>query len=265
MRHSLYKVAVDGVVHSHMITAAVGAEMVLHRCLGVGHCQVVQQFVATVLCSPEHHIEVHHIVHYGVVGPVVGLDLSWPTQDSAHYRVEQRGKRVGRGKYYILILLRVVKLIALAIRAEHKETNVVVVARLVGYATKRLGISLGGTSYSLVARCLIGHPQYAGPKTVAPLLRLSRSTVPSLLLVAIEDVAWLHRKVVGAVLTSQLVKSTVHLCAAILQLAVDVQCLGVNGEWSAERHCKGDGAEHSSKVCHIQLIRVKALTTIIRT
>ena len=50
-----------------MIAAAIRAEVILHRGLGMSHRQIVEQFVATVLGSPEHHVEIHHIVHDGIV------------------------------------------------------------------------------------------------------------------------------------------------------------------------------------------------------
>lgn len=101
----LDEVAAYSVVYGHMIAAAVGSEMVEHRGLGMSHRQVVQQFVAPIPGCPEHHVEVHHVVHDGVVWPVVWLYLSRPAQQGANDGIEECGERVGRCKYHIPVFL----------------------------------------------------------------------------------------------------------------------------------------------------------------
>ena len=117
--------------------------MVLHRGLGVGYCQIIKEPIASILCSPKHHVEIHHIVHDGVMGPVAWFYFSWPAQYGSYYRIEECGKRVGRSHDNILVLLRMVHLIAFAIRAEHQETDVVVVAWAIGDVPKAICVSFG--------------------------------------------------------------------------------------------------------------------------
>ena len=75
-----------------MIAAAIRAEVILHRGHGMSHRQIVEQFVASVLGSPEHHVEIHHIVHDGIVRPVAGFHLSRPAQYRTYDRIEKRSE-----------------------------------------------------------------------------------------------------------------------------------------------------------------------------
>ena len=84
--------------------------------------QIVEQFVASVLGSPEHHVEVHHIVHDGIVRPVVGFHLSRPTQYRTHDRIEKRSEGISRSENHIFIFLRVIYLISLAVGADIKKS-----------------------------------------------------------------------------------------------------------------------------------------------
>ena len=134
MGHSLDKVTTDGIIYCHMIAAAIRTEMILHRGLGVSYSQIVKKFVSSVFGSPEHHIEVHHIIHNRIVRPVARLHFSRPTQYRTHDRIEERGKRFGGSQNHILVFLRMIHLIALPVGSEHQETDIVVVARAIGDA-----------------------------------------------------------------------------------------------------------------------------------
>ena len=197
--------------------------MILHRGLGMSYRQIIEEFVAPILGSPEHHIEVHHIVHDGIVRPVARLYLTRPTQYRTHDRIEEGGKRVGGSQDDILVVLGVIHLISLAIRAEHQETDVMVIAGAVGNASKGICITFGSRSNGVIMRNLVVHPQDARPESIAPLLRRCLTAVPSLLLVIFQDVARLHRIVVRTIFPLQLRQGTSHLLVTILQLLIDIK------------------------------------------
>ena len=64
---TFYKVAVGRIVDGYMEACAVGAEMVVHRCLGMLHSHVVEAMVATILRCPEKDFEIDHVVHDSIV------------------------------------------------------------------------------------------------------------------------------------------------------------------------------------------------------
>ena len=225
MGHPLDKIAADGIINCHVIATAIGAEVVLHRGLGMSHRQVVEELVATVLCSPEYHIEVHHIVHNRIVGPVARLYLSWPTQDGSHDRIEERGERICRSQDDVLIILRMIHLISLAVRAEHQETDVVIITWTIGNISKTVRIAFGCRSNSVIAKELTVHPEDARPEAVTPLLGCCLTSVPSLLLIPLEDIARLRRVVERAILLFQLSQSSAHLLVAVLQLFIHIKLL----------------------------------------
>ena len=219
-----------------MIATAIRAEMILHRSLGMGYCQVIKQFVSSVFGCPEHHIEVHHIIHDGIVRPVAGLYLSRPAQYRAHDRIEECGKRIGRSQDYVLVFLRMIHLVAFAIRAEHQETDVVVVARTIGDAFQRFRISFGSLAHSLIPGILIVHPEDAWPEAITPLFRCSLSAVPSLLLIALQNIARFHRIIVRTILLLQLSQSTLHLLMAVLQLLINIKRRNLRSRLHLLRH-----------------------------
>ena len=225
MGHPLDKIAADGIINCHVIATAIGAEMVLHRGLGMSHRQVVEELVATVLRCPEHHVKIHHIVHDGIVRPVARFHLSWPTQDGSHNWIEECGERISRSQDDILVILRMIHLISLAVRAEHQKADVVIITWAIGNVSKTVRIAFGCRSNGIIAKELIVHPENARPKAVTPLLSRSLTAVPSFLLIPLEDIARLYRVVERAILLFQFFQSSAHLLMAVLQLLIHIKPL----------------------------------------
>ena len=219
-----------------MIATSIRTEMVLHRGLGVGYSQIIKQFVSTIFSCPEHHIEVHHIIHDGIMWPVARLHFSRPAQYRTNNRIEECGKRIGRSQDYVLVFLRMIHLVALAIRAEHQETDIVVVARTIGDAFQRFRISFGSLAHSLILGILIVHPEDAWPETITPLFRCSLAAIPSLLLIPLQDIARFHRIIERTILLLQLSQGTLHLLVAVLQLLINIECRNLSSSLYLLRH-----------------------------
>ena len=221
---------VNGIIDSDMIAGAVGTEMMLHRCLGMTHGKVVEQRVAAILRSPEHHVEVHHVVHDGVVS-AEHLHVAGPGEDGADHRVEECGERVGRSKDNLFVISIVCGLIAFTEGTEHQEADIMIEDRLIGDVSQSLRVAFGGLFDVLILRKAVVHPQDTGPESAAPLLSRCRPAVPAFLLVGSEDVTWLFTVVVGTIRLSQVLECTQDLRVAIVQLLVHVECLGRDKEW----------------------------------
>ena len=127
MGDPLDEVARESVVDGNVIARAIGTEVVEHGSLGMCHGHVVEQSVATIGSRPEHHVEIDHVVHDGVVRPVVWLHLTGPAEDSTYEGIEQRCQRIGGGVDDVAVGGIVGNLVALAVGAEHQEAQVVVV------------------------------------------------------------------------------------------------------------------------------------------
>ena len=102
--------------------------MVFHRGLGVRDGDVIEQRVATVTGSPEEQVQVHHVVHDGVV-TTEHLHVAGPAEDRADERAEECGERVGCVEQCLAVKSIMVQLIALAERAKDNESQVVVIDR----------------------------------------------------------------------------------------------------------------------------------------
>ena len=65
--------------------------MVLHRGLGVHDRDVIEQRIATMAGSPEEQVEVHHVVHDGVV-TAEHLHVAGPAEHCADEGTEESGQ-----------------------------------------------------------------------------------------------------------------------------------------------------------------------------
>ena len=131
MGDSLDKLARQGIIYSHVIRCIVGTEMIFHRGIGVGHRHIIQLFIASVLCRPKQHLQVYHIVHYGVMPTKHGY-ITGPRKHGTHLRIEQCRKGFGTAQDSLPIRFITCQAVAVPITAKHQESQIVVVCRLIG-------------------------------------------------------------------------------------------------------------------------------------
>ena len=91
MCHTFDEFTCRGVIDGHMVAGVVGAELVVHRSLGMFHRNVIEVAAAAVFGCPEQHLQIYHVVHDGVVS-AKHLHVARPRKDGAHSGIEQCGE-----------------------------------------------------------------------------------------------------------------------------------------------------------------------------
>ena len=166
------------VVHSHVVGCSVRTEVVTHRRIGVGDCDVLPGRVSPVLGGPEQGFQIQHVVHDGVVPAEIG-NLAGPAQDGAHRGIEQGGEALRRGEHRLLVRRVAGQPEPVSEGRKHDEADVVVIRRLPGDEVQRLCVTARGGLQRGIAGNLVRIPEDARPEAHGPVLLGHGRQVPT--------------------------------------------------------------------------------------